>query len=424
MARNGNWKVSWIGAVGTNTGQTNGGKTGWKHGPVVRSIYTDVDTSGANFKSTPNYFTALHGFPSFQGVAHWRTVGANVVYNPTSTSFRVYVVLLDSGNKADGYVLEDSEIANKAEDYEWTVGFIGDSTLRSGSTGGDWDAVDYQTKNGGSTSKPGSMHISVDASNSHFQRQPTYVVSMNVAAGADWRVGGNAIIGTTTPGSLQMYLGEVLFLGKVFKENQVLDVGYAKQHWKVNYIGFQPRQSVELVRFNARIRDVNELSFSDSKRTQLRNGVAAVLHLVPGDVFLLPAKQGSDSQDGLTVPMEVKVGSKEEAAAVMNLVESDFFGSKLESAMKLNGRGSYVVEGEEISLSKFRTQIIPLLHPSQSPYTFISVLGAIAVMVGFVMHGQKMDRQMQQTTPEERHRDDVSFQKSQEELDQLSADQA
>jgi hypothetical protein len=63
--------------------------------------------------------------------------------------------------------------------------------------------------------------------------------------------------------------------------------------------------------------------------------------------------------------MEVKVGSKEEAAAVMHLVESDFFGSKLERAMKLNGRGSYVVEGEEITLSKFRTQIIPLLHPTE-----------------------------------------------------------
>jgi hypothetical protein len=424
MARNGNWKVSWIGAVGTNTGQTNGGKTGWKHGPIVRSIYTDVDTSGANFKSTPNYFTALHGFPSFQGVAHWRTVGANVVYNPTSTSFRVYVVLLDSGNKADGYVLSDSEITQKAEDYEWTVGFIGDSTLRSGSTGGGWDAVDYKS-NRGSTNKPGSLHLSVDASKSHFQRQPTYVVSMSVNSGSDWRVGGNAIIGTTSTSSLQMYLGEVLFLGKVFKKSQVLDAGYAQKHWKVNYIGFQPRQSVELVRFNARIRDVNEITFSESKRTQLRNGVAAVLHLVPGDVFLLPAKQGDEShdgQDGLIVPMEVKVGSKEEAAAVMHLVESDFFGSKLERAMKLNGRGSYVVEGEEISLSKFRTQIIPLLHPSQSPYTFISVLGGMAVMFGFVMHSQNMDSQMQRTTPEQRHRGDPSFQNSNDELDTLSSD--
>ena len=150
------WKLSWVGGVGPNTGITKGGKTGWRHSKRKGTIYVDVDTTSMglmqqqkqakNGKSPIRYFTSLHGLPSFQGIAHWRTEGANVVYSPTSTGFRVYVILLEIHNKGDGYTLPDHEIAQKAEDYEWTIGFIasptdkmivGSSNTGEGYTGGD-----------------------------------------------------------------------------------------------------------------------------------------------------------------------------------------------------------------------------------------------------------------------------------------------
>jgi hypothetical protein len=51
-------------------------------------VYVDVDTTSAGFTATPRYFVALHGAPSFQGLEHWRTQGAGIVYWPTPTGFR------------------------------------------------------------------------------------------------------------------------------------------------------------------------------------------------------------------------------------------------------------------------------------------------------------------------------------------------
>jgi hypothetical protein len=50
------------------------------------SAYLDVDTSGCGFTSAYNYFTTINGPGN-----HYGTIGANAIYLPTSTGFRVYV---------------------------------------------------------------------------------------------------------------------------------------------------------------------------------------------------------------------------------------------------------------------------------------------------------------------------------------------
>lgn len=62
---------------------TNG--TGWTPYSTTGIVIT-VDTSGCGFTSTPTYYTSLHGNGS-----HWQLVGSNAVYNPSSTSFRIYM---------------------------------------------------------------------------------------------------------------------------------------------------------------------------------------------------------------------------------------------------------------------------------------------------------------------------------------------
>ena len=54
-------------------------------------IYIDVDTSAANFTTTPHYLVALHG-NGYQ----WRVSGINAIYNETPTGFRVYLAWADN----------------------------------------------------------------------------------------------------------------------------------------------------------------------------------------------------------------------------------------------------------------------------------------------------------------------------------------
>ncbi len=51
-----------------------------------RGIYVDVDTSQANFTSTPHYIVSLEG----DGY-HWCANGTTSIYEPTPTGFRVYL---------------------------------------------------------------------------------------------------------------------------------------------------------------------------------------------------------------------------------------------------------------------------------------------------------------------------------------------
>jgi hypothetical protein len=67
-------------------GSTPVGNTDWQQYFDGEGVFVDVDTSSAEFKSTPIYITSLGGTNS-----HWGTTGATSIYFPTPTGFRVYV---------------------------------------------------------------------------------------------------------------------------------------------------------------------------------------------------------------------------------------------------------------------------------------------------------------------------------------------
>lgn len=74
------------------SGHTPAGATNWQPYPDGNGIFVDVDTSAAQFPSTPAYSTALACDTSA-----WATTGANVIYWPKPTGFRVYVRLDNGG---------------------------------------------------------------------------------------------------------------------------------------------------------------------------------------------------------------------------------------------------------------------------------------------------------------------------------------
>jgi hypothetical protein len=61
------WVVSWIGNIGTNSGETKPGVTKWDMNSNG-ALFVDVDTTAAAFRETPRYFTAIRGREK-----HWRT---------------------------------------------------------------------------------------------------------------------------------------------------------------------------------------------------------------------------------------------------------------------------------------------------------------------------------------------------------------
>lgn len=66
-------------------GGTAAGATTWlSYDP--RTVYTDVNTAACGFTSSPRYVTSIGG-----NSHHWMTTGANAIYIPTATGFRVYV---------------------------------------------------------------------------------------------------------------------------------------------------------------------------------------------------------------------------------------------------------------------------------------------------------------------------------------------
>lgn len=85
-------------------------------------VYIDVDTSSANFTTTPHYIVALHG-NGFQ----WRACGVNSIYNETSTGFQVYLAWADN----DGHAPTSSQSplrANFASSKGWYLKWTGIET--------------------------------------------------------------------------------------------------------------------------------------------------------------------------------------------------------------------------------------------------------------------------------------------------------
>ena len=79
--------------VQVSRGSTPVGSTAWQQYPDGEGIFVDVNTSSAQFTTTPIYITSLGGTS-----AHWHTTGATSIYLPTPTGFRVYVRWANGGS--------------------------------------------------------------------------------------------------------------------------------------------------------------------------------------------------------------------------------------------------------------------------------------------------------------------------------------
>ena len=83
-----------------------------------------VDTSNAQFARIPRYFTSIGG-----KTHHWALTGATSIYEPTATSFRIYVRYSNGRNLN----------ARMAEEMEWYI---------------NWYAIEESTCNGGNPINP------------------------------------------------------------------------------------------------------------------------------------------------------------------------------------------------------------------------------------------------------------------------------
>ena len=101
-------------------GATPVGNTAWQ--PYTEGIFVDVDTSSAQFASTPIYITSLGG-----NGGHWATTGATSIYLPTRTGFRVYVRWANGGSLTPA-------IANQ---NGWHINWIASGQFASGPPGGN-----------------------------------------------------------------------------------------------------------------------------------------------------------------------------------------------------------------------------------------------------------------------------------------------
>ena len=91
------------------SGRTVPGKTNWQvYDP--NGIDLDVDTSAGRLTGTPIYITSIGG-----DGRHWSTTGDTSIYNPTATSFRVYV------RNSDGNPLTPAQ----ANNWKWHINWIG-----------------------------------------------------------------------------------------------------------------------------------------------------------------------------------------------------------------------------------------------------------------------------------------------------------
>ena len=106
------WQIAW---VGSEDPQTSGQSTSaWNtYVPSGRSasqkakqaLYVDVDSSAGKYPRTPTYVTAVSGHSH-----HWMVTGAASIYDPSKSSFRMY--------------LDNTQSAAFANSFDWKVTFI------------------------------------------------------------------------------------------------------------------------------------------------------------------------------------------------------------------------------------------------------------------------------------------------------------
>jgi hypothetical protein len=172
------WQVSWVGDSGVNSGISVSGSTGWKQQPGnPKALYVDVDTTSCGFTSgsVPRYFASLHG-----DAYNWKAFGASVVYKPTATSFRMYVLF------------PLAVTPEHAEEWRWSVGWVGtsDEVLSMQQEVYSGTAL-YDSYNGKTSRSKGWIHgntklgaplmySKVDTAGAGFGRTPAYILSVQV----------------------------------------------------------------------------------------------------------------------------------------------------------------------------------------------------------------------------------------------------
>ena len=264
------WRVSWLGDAGHNTGLTIGGATKWKQAPspgggtMPTTLFVDVDTSPCGFAAqggstaTPQYFTSL---ASSSDAGQWRTHGVQVVHRPGRHGFRVYV----SNDKPLS--------AAEAEEKLWVVMWIG--VLPKGGAGGAAGAGSGGGGGGnggaaaaaaasklGSGGRHGSgtsngnwlrdtggrgmylagskkyipsgagAYIDVDTDGIGFTSTPTYAASI-ATPHLEWAESGT-LMQARSCGACSFQSIFRLYLGRL------TSVPFLKAHaWRVNYVGYQ-----------------------------------------------------------------------------------------------------------------------------------------------------------------------------------------
>ena len=109
-----------VSAMKTGAGSTAKGQN-WQDyidgNGIMRGVYLDIDTSAAGFSDTPAYVSAIGG-----DAWHYATTGGSAIYNPTATTFRVYVRWSSNDVGPNPPNPPDSVLAKK---YNWYISWIG-----------------------------------------------------------------------------------------------------------------------------------------------------------------------------------------------------------------------------------------------------------------------------------------------------------
>ena len=185
------WQINWMGDHSSATGVTVAGKTGWTADPAdPQRLYADVSTKMCGYHEVPSYFTAVRGVHN-----HWKVMGASVIYSPTITGFRLYVLYPGGVTPA------------QAEAWGWSVAWVGttDQLLSmteevfAGAQRSAWHRK--QTKLGQPTA-----YSDVDTSDSGFMGAPTYIAAISVASN-EWEIVGAITMGHAQASGFRLYLG-------------------------------------------------------------------------------------------------------------------------------------------------------------------------------------------------------------------------
>jgi hypothetical protein len=106
------WQIAWVGSEDPTTSGESASK--WSsYVPTGRAessqhkqaLYIDVDTSVGHYPRTPTYVTAVSGHSH-----HWMVTGAASIYDPSKSSFRMY--------------LDNTQSAAMSDAFDWKVTYI------------------------------------------------------------------------------------------------------------------------------------------------------------------------------------------------------------------------------------------------------------------------------------------------------------